>query len=602
MVGSMSSPKDPPRSGGRDYSPLEHDETATASLPMAAQSEQAFSVEQRIAERYRVVRFIARGGMGEVYEVEDLELHPRVALKTIRAGLTDPGHIQRFRREINLARKITHPNLCRIYDLGKHGDVFFLTMELLPGESLRARLRREGPMTEAQALPWIAQMGAALAAAHRQGIVHRDFKSDNVLLVEDRAVVTDFGLARMTTGASDAELATITDSGQGLLGSPAYMAPEQVNGREITTRADVYAFGIVLYEMVTGELPFVAATPLATAALRLTQAPRPPRKFAPGLSERWQDVILRCLDLDPTRRFATADEIVAALSHDGTVARTTPPATVSAAEPSVNAPAHERPIGGSSRTVLLSAAALTVLFGAAVAVWQLRQHSRSEHIEPPREARETHPLVNEGKSKIEAASVTGARDTQKTPELPPVYRCDKQPKPTDPDACDSSAVAWCDPDGKQVACCANDLVPTAVKSAHLTWACGCPPRGARSKKLVDSGCPRATEPEANADAIQAWIMEAMPQVKLCYMRALRESPNAPRGKVILAVRTSPDGRVFSARIRSSSLPSPSVQACIIEAMRTVRPAPTAEKEFVYPVVFDDDDAWPRGKQSRNNGP
>src|SRR5262245_42208884 len=141
-----------------------------------------------LAERYRVVRFLAQGGMGEIYEVEDLQLGERVALKTVRAGsASDPLALERFKREIQLARRVTHPNVCRIFEFGQHRSpdgtaIAFLTMELLPGETLLERLRRDGRMTPAQALPLVAQMCAGLDAAHRAGVVHRDFKSSNVLL------------------------------------------------------------------------------------------------------------------------------------------------------------------------------------------------------------------------------------------------------------------------------------------------------------------------------------------------------------------------------------------------------------------------------------
>src|SRR5215470_11943720 len=162
----------------------------------------AFAVGERIAQRYRVIRFIARGGMGEVYEVEDGELQARVALKTIRSELAEDGTVlERFKSEISLARRVTHTNVCRLFDLGFHdgprGRVTFLTMELLEGESLKQRLRRGGRMTPREARPLVEQLVAGLAAAHGYGIVHRDFKCDNVMLVPSpdgptRAVITDF--------------------------------------------------------------------------------------------------------------------------------------------------------------------------------------------------------------------------------------------------------------------------------------------------------------------------------------------------------------------------------------------------------------------------
>ena len=246
-----------------------------------------FAKGDLVAERYRIVRLIGEGGMGEVYEAEDLLLRERVALKTVRHEVaSDEKVIERFKREIQLARKVTHPNVCRIFDVGLHrlpgtrADLAFLTMELLEGETLAARLTRAGRLSPAEAAPLAVQMAAALDAAHSAGIVHRDFKSANVMLVGDgsasglglRAVVTDFGLARGKQAATDPN---ITGDG-GVVGSPSYMAPEQVEGKEVTGAADIYALGVVLYEMVTGRLPFVGDTPLSTAVMRLREDPVTP--------------------------------------------------------------------------------------------------------------------------------------------------------------------------------------------------------------------------------------------------------------------------------------------------------------------------------------
>jgi tetratricopeptide (TPR) repeat protein/tRNA A-37 threonylcarbamoyl transferase component Bud32/TolB-like protein len=278
-----------------------------------------FQPDEFVARRYRVIRFIARGGMGEVYEVEDLELKARIALKTLRGELADDEVLlERFRREINLSRKVTHANVCRIFDLGFHasprGRITFLTMELLDGESLHRRIRRTGRMQSEEALPIVEQMAAGLAAAHAYGVVHRDFKSDNVMLVSaasstgPRVVVTDFGLAR----SQDASALT-TGSGGRLKGTPAYMAPEQVTGGHIGPPADVYALGVVMYEMMTGALPFGGDNAMEVALRRLTARPPSPRRVVPGLDARWERVILRCLEREPDRRFSSVNEVVAAL-------------------------------------------------------------------------------------------------------------------------------------------------------------------------------------------------------------------------------------------------------------------------------------------------
>ncbi len=289
-----------------------------------------FSAGETLAGRYRVVRFLAQGGMGEVYEVEDLELREHVALKTVRPDVdADSLAVERFRREIQLARKVTHPNVCRIFDVSHHrqpGDsgppIIFLTMELLAGETLSERLRRGGPLPPDEALPIARQICLGLEAAHQVGIIHRDLKPGNVVLVPARggvrAVVTDFGLARLEAGhpADQPGAPTLTVAG-GLVGTPAYLAPEQLEGGEITTAVDVYALGIVLYEMATGTVPFVGDSLLATAIKRLKERPVSPRAHAPHLDWRWEAAILRCLEREPAARFASPLEVVAALTGAG---------------------------------------------------------------------------------------------------------------------------------------------------------------------------------------------------------------------------------------------------------------------------------------------
>ncbi len=303
-----------PPAGEDDRSPADGLERTATFGARASTLSTRFQAGERVAGRYSIVRFLAQGGMGEVYEAIDEELHERVALKTLRSEL--PGDEQaraRFRREIQLARKVTHRNVCRIFDLGSDGDTVFLTMELLAGVTLGDRLARDERMRLPEALPILEQIAAALEAAHHAGVVHGDLKPSNVMLVDGgrgatRVVITDFGLAR---GRSPHD-AGLPASGA-VVGTPAYMAPEQVADEEVGAAADLYALGVVMYRMATGVLPFVADTAQATAALRLTGAPRPPRELAPDLDPRWEAAIARCLRREPAARFAHARDVVAAL-------------------------------------------------------------------------------------------------------------------------------------------------------------------------------------------------------------------------------------------------------------------------------------------------
>ena len=267
--------------------------------------------------------------MGQVYAAEDAELGDTLALKVIHPAFArDRKATRRFKREVQLARQVTHPNVCRIFDLFFHTSrssagwgrgerpTLVLTMEMLTGETLARRLKR-GALAPAQALALIRQIAGALDAAHRANVVHRDLKSGNVMLERGRdgirAVVTDFGLA------VPADVASRSSSRVALLaafsGTPEYVAPELLTGEEVTAAADVYSLGVVIYEMLTGTLPFRAATREETARLRLEGTPPSPRRVRPDLPMAWERVILRCLERDPRDRFAAASDIVAALDE-----------------------------------------------------------------------------------------------------------------------------------------------------------------------------------------------------------------------------------------------------------------------------------------------
>jgi serine/threonine protein kinase/tetratricopeptide (TPR) repeat protein len=269
--------------------------------------------------RFKIVRILGCGGMGEVFEADDLELNDRVALKVIRPEIASDPHVAaRFKREILLGKRVSHPNVCRIHDLGSAKsnsgvETLFLTMEFLNGEILSSRIKR-GPMSAAESLPLIENMADGLAAAHLAGIVHRDFKSANVMLVHSsdqvHAVITDFGLARALRETTEAT--ALTDPGA-IAGTVNYMAPEQIRGEEVTPAADVYSFGVVIYEMVTGRVPFVADSSLGIALQHLKEPPPSPRKFAPDLDASWEAAILCCLRKAPEDRFSSAAQITAAL-------------------------------------------------------------------------------------------------------------------------------------------------------------------------------------------------------------------------------------------------------------------------------------------------
>lgn len=290
-----------------------------------------FSADQVVAGRFRIVKTLGHGGMGEVYEAFDLELRDSVALKTIRHDIgSDPRFIERFKREVQGSRTISHSNVCRVHDLFRERgtddmDVWFLTMELLRGETLGDRIRRERRLSTGAAFPVVKQLCAALDAAHHSGVVHRDFKSANIMLVSDpvdsaiRVVVTDFGLARQIS-ASRLSTGTLGDLGNAV-GTPAYMAPEQLEGKPASVASDLYSLGVVMYEIVTGTRPFAADSALSVAVQCLTGPPITPRAHVPDLDLRWEQTIMRCLERDPAARFTSAGQVAAALDGSMPAAR-----------------------------------------------------------------------------------------------------------------------------------------------------------------------------------------------------------------------------------------------------------------------------------------
>src|ERR1019366_4152034 len=293
-----------------------------------------------------------------VYQAEDLELKELVAVKTLLPAIASDGRmLARFKQEIQLSRKVSHPNVCRIFDLARHpadasapATTVFLTMEFLPGETLSARLHREGRLSAEEALPILSQTAEALDAAHKAGVIHRDFKPSNVMLVpsagDTRAVVTDFGLAR--SGAPSGETtATLTGA---LMGTLDYMAPELLAGGAATAASDVYAFGTVAYEMVTGRRPFAGDAPLAGAYLRFKGPAPSPRTLAPELDEKWEKAILCALDPDPERRFARAGHFIQALQGEAS--------SVTVPLPKV-----------TRRRLLAAAVAAVLLVGAGIGGW-----------------------------------------------------------------------------------------------------------------------------------------------------------------------------------------------------------------------------------------
>lgn len=263
--------------------------------------------------RYEILGMLGEGGMGTVYRARDVELDELVALKMLRHELSDaPGILARFRQEAKLARRVTHRNVARTFDIGEHEGAKFLTMELVDGESLASLAARRGRLSITEVASLVDQIAQGMAAAHDASVIHRDLKPDNVLIATDgRVLVTDFGIAHAAAGVVGAAKTV-----GGIVGTPAYMAPEQVEAAtDIDARADLYALGAIIYELLTGEVPWPGDAPLVVAVARLLGPPPDPRAINANIPDAVADVVLRCMARSRDDRFASAAELSAAFTH-----------------------------------------------------------------------------------------------------------------------------------------------------------------------------------------------------------------------------------------------------------------------------------------------
>jgi CheY-like chemotaxis protein len=275
--------------------------------------------------RYEWIGTLGQGGVGVVYKARDLELDEIVAIKVLSPDLAkdDEAVVARFKREINLNRKIKHPNVARMYDFGLSGSYPYITMEFVPGKDLWTMIRDEGRIPPARAVPILRQIARGCSAIHELGIVHRDLKSQNVIVDETGAVaIVDFGLARWNLGGGFT-LDSI------ILGTPQYMSPEQASGRPVDARADIYSIGIIAFEALTGQLPFTGDSPIAVAMKQINDPVPDLLAQQPDVPAGLRSVVMKALRKDPAKRYATAADLEAELAgvepvptpREGTVRR-----------------------------------------------------------------------------------------------------------------------------------------------------------------------------------------------------------------------------------------------------------------------------------------
>ncbi len=280
--------------------------TGPAALP--TQTMETTSIELArgalVVDRYEVLEELGSGGMGKVYRVYDRKLQEEAALKMIRPEIAaDRKTIERFKNELKMARKVAHPHVCRMYDLGEDKGLYFIAMEYVAGEDLKSFVRRSGHLTSGKAVAIARQVCSGLAEAHRFGVIHRDLKSSNIMIDrEGNARIMDFGIARTF------ESKEITGLGI-IIGTAEYMSPEQAQGQKVDLRTDLYALGVILYEMVTGRVPFEDELTLNILRKHELEQPRPPKNLNPEIPDGLNRLILRCLEKSALRRYQNAGDL-----------------------------------------------------------------------------------------------------------------------------------------------------------------------------------------------------------------------------------------------------------------------------------------------------
>lgn len=286
---------------------------------MTLQSE----LQAAVGDAYRIRRELGGGGMGRVFVAEEVRLGREVVIKVLSPDMAASVNVERFEREIQLAARLQHPHIVPLLTTGGSGSLLYYVMPFISGESLRVKLAREGELPVAEAVKILAEVTDALAYAHRNGVVHRDIKPDNILLAEGHAVVTDFGVAKAVSASSGS--ATLTSLGVAL-GTPAYMAPEQAAADpNMDHRADLYALGALAYEMLTGRPPFTATTPQALLAAHITQTPDPVTRHRPAVPAPLNALVMRCLEKHAADRWQSAAEITGQLTAMSTPSGGMPP-------------------------------------------------------------------------------------------------------------------------------------------------------------------------------------------------------------------------------------------------------------------------------------
>jgi serine/threonine protein kinase len=543
-------------------------------------------------DRYQIESFLGAGGMGEVYVAVDGRLGRRVALKVLAPA--GPGASEasakeaaaRMLREARAAAALDHPNAVSVFDVGEVDGAPYIAMELVSGTTLREHVGQREPGWRVR-LRWLVDAARALAAAHRRNLIHRDIKPDNVMVRDDGVVkVLDFGIARHPTGPIDpsaptqsSHLPTLTANGE-IIGTPRYMAPEQIKGESFDGRADQFAWGVMAYELLTGRVPWSGGdSALAVTASIIGDTPAPLARALPELPAEVASAIHRALAKTSAERFATMDDLISALHGHADAPDARSPRRPAGAAAHVSASTAPLPLTvvRPRRRWLVPALAASAL-GAVGATWFATRTPPTSRGEQVRSLPATSSVSSSEPAPVNEPSASTAAATGPGGLLR--AKCSAMSPPPSVKPCSDGYVAWCDPGGRRLACCKEGLAATGKDGI-----CSCPPGGADHDADSTCAAPSVSADEENRE-VQRTVRRQWGDIRRCYDGALERSKTA-EGKIAFHFVLTPDGDVFHATINEVSLPDPAAQACALGVVRNLRfPPPSGGAATVlYPVVF-----------------
>lgn len=548
-------------------SPLADTDLAHSSGDIEPSTPSEPDLTGRRISHFVLLKQLGQGGMGIVYAAEDTLLHRKVALKILPAAVSqNPERRRRFLREGRAASAVDHPTIATIFEVGEDGEHVYLAMELVAGKTLRQILdEKDAPLDIPEAVRITVEIARGLEKAHQTGIIHRDLKPENIMLGEDGAPkILDFGLAKHRA-AENAFAPTATDlatvEGR-ILGTPGYMSPEQSKGKPVDARTDLFALGVLLYELLTRERPFRGSTAVEVL-IAVDRDPHPPPSAKnPRVPPELDRFVARCLEKRPDDRFATCRELILALSSislDNTKTNAIPAAPPEAARLSALSTEPQKSPSLRTRRLWFGVALGAIGIGVAIAVVRVAPWSMKDAADKNTK----NDTKNDTKNVApEISSIAAA--------TPPPRRPCREGEPGLQKCLDKNVIPWCDLRGVSIACCGSGLVPTGTDGI-----CGCAPGGTHIREVLAGGCHEP--PVSRAEAHQHAKAKAVDGAIACF-KPFFEAGKTNNGRFAADYALTPEGEVIEARVQQSTMPQQEAQACALNILRSTRfPPPKAEE-------------------------